>query len=108
MGTLCLARHLCKGCMKMVSDSSSAPELIGAKIMRLRKERRISQDRLSIQAHVDQSGLSKFERGGERAFAPQSLSRIAKVLGLTLDELVAGTDWSQAAAQLRQSHTPLK
>jgi transcriptional regulator with XRE-family HTH domain len=79
----------------MVIDGSSVPERIGAKIRRLRQERKISQDRLSIEAHVDQSGLSKFERGGEREFAPQSLSRVAKVLGLTLDELTAGTDWTK-------------
>jgi transcriptional regulator with XRE-family HTH domain len=79
----------------MSFESSSVPEAIGAKIRRLRKERKISQDRLSIEAHVDQSGLSKFERGGEREFAPQSLARIAKVLGLTLDQLTAGTDWAK-------------
>lgn len=83
----------------MLPDDSSAPERLGAKIKRLRQERKISQDRLSIEAHVDQSGLSKFERGGERSFAAQSLSRIAKVLGLTLGELTAGTDFGQIELQ---------
>lgn len=83
----------------MVIDSSAVPEPIGAKIKRIRQERKISQDRLSIEAHVDQSGLSKFERGGERAFAPESLSRIAKILGLTLEELTTGTDWARITAR---------
>jgi len=67
-------------------------ENVGSKVRRLRMERGLSQDRLAIEAHVDQSGLSKFERGG-RPIGPTPLRRIATVLGMTLEELVAGTDF---------------
>lgn len=68
-------------------------EPIGAKLRRLRLERGIRQERLSIEAHVDQSGLSKLERGGGR-MGPVPLARIAAVLGLSYDELIAGSDYS--------------
>lgn len=77
----------------MVSDGKAAVEPIGAKIKRLRQEKKIVQDRLAIEAGVDQSGLSKFERGVDQGLGPTPLGRIAKVLGLTLEELTAGTDW---------------
>ena len=77
----------------MFSSEASANEALGAKIKRLRQERKLAQDRLAIEANVDQSGLSKFERGQQTRFGPTSLSRIAKVLGLSLEELIEGTDW---------------
>lgn len=73
----------------------SAPEPLGARIRRLRMERGLSQDRLAIEAHVDQSGLSKFERGRERSMGNVQLARIAGVLRIALDELVAGTDFER-------------
>lgn len=68
-------------------------ENIGARVKRLRIERNISQDRLAIEAHVDQSGLSKFERGA-RTMGSVPLRRIATVLGVTLQGLVDGTDFT--------------
>ncbi len=68
------------------------PENIGSKVKRLRIERGYSQDRLAIEAHIDQSGLSKFERGG-RGVGPVVLTRIATILGTSFDDLVAGTDF---------------
>lgn len=70
-------------------------EELGAKIRRLRMERGISQDRLAIEANVDQSGLSKFERGvaGKNKFGPVPLGRIATILRTTFDDLVSGTDY---------------
>lgn len=76
----------------MIPEESRG-ESVGAKVRRLRQERSLAQDRLAIEANVDQSGLSKFERGQENRFGPTPLARIAKVLGLTLDELIANTDW---------------
>ena len=68
-------------------------ELLGAKVRRLRLERGLGQERLAIEAHVDQSGLSKFERGKDaRAFSDGALERVATILGLTLQNLLAGTD----------------
>lgn len=67
-------------------------EPIGARVRRLRSERSIGQERLAMQAHVDQSGLSKFERGG-RGFGEVPLRRIAQALGVSFDELISGTDF---------------
>lgn len=73
----------------------TAPEDLGAKIKRLRQQRGLGQERLAIEAHVDQSGLSKFERGKERKMGTVPLMRIAAVLGLSLDELLNGTSWER-------------
>jgi transcriptional regulator with XRE-family HTH domain len=70
-------------------------EPLGTRIRRLRLEKGLSQDRLAIEAHVDQSGLSKLERGRERRMGPVPLGRIASVLGLGLEDLLAGTDHGQ-------------
>ena len=71
-------------------------EPIGSRIKRLRMERGIAQEQLSIEAHVDQSGLSKFERGG-RGVGEAPLRRIANVLGISFEELTAGTDFVTAS-----------
>ena len=68
------------------------PEPLGARVRRLREERGLAQERLAIEANVDQSGLSKFERGRARHMGPAPLGRIAAVLGLSFRELVLGTD----------------
>jgi transcriptional regulator with XRE-family HTH domain len=65
----------------------------------------MAQDRLALQSHVDQSGLSKLERGTNRGFGPLPLGRIAAVLGLTFDQLVESTDYVIAP---RKSRTSLK
>ena len=77
----------------MHEAESSQPEPLGAKIKRLRQERRLSQDRLAIESHIDQSGLSKFERGKDRAMGEIPLKRIAAILKITFDQLIEGTDY---------------
>ena len=76
-----------------VSADTRGLEPLGAKIRRLREGKGLAQDRLAIEAHVDQSGLSKFERGVSARFGPVPLSRIASILGLTLEQLIEGTDY---------------
>jgi transcriptional regulator with XRE-family HTH domain len=80
----------------MVTDGVPAEqqqfEPIGARVKRLRIERGLAQDRLALESHVDQSGLSKFERGS-RGVGEVPLRRIAQVLGLSFEELIAGTDF---------------
>lgn len=68
-------------------------EPVGARIRRLRKEIGLGQEKLAISANVDQSGLSKFERGAERNIGQAALRRIAGVLGVNFEELIAGTDY---------------
>jgi transcriptional regulator with XRE-family HTH domain len=76
----------------MPPELSTSLEELGPRIRRLRMERGIGQERLAIEAHVDQSGLSKFERGKDRRMSKQSLERIAGVLALTYEQLVDGAD----------------
>jgi transcriptional regulator with XRE-family HTH domain len=68
-------------------------EDLGSRIRRLRSERGVGQERLAIEANVDQSGLSKFERGRDRRLSKQALERIARALGLSLEQLTQGTDY---------------
>ena len=74
-------------------SSEDGIEPIGARVRRLRMERGMSQDRLALEAHVDQSGLSKFERGG-RGIGEVPLRRIAGILRMTYEELVEGTNFT--------------
>ena len=67
-------------------------EPIGARVRRLRIEQGMPQERLSLSAKIDQSGLSKFERSS-RGVGPAVLRRIAGVLGVSFEELIAGTDF---------------
>jgi transcriptional regulator with XRE-family HTH domain len=78
---------------KREPQTGTEQEPIGAKVRRLRTEQGFAQDRLAIEAHVDQSGLSKFERGQSSRYGPLPLSRIASVLGITFEELISGTDY---------------
>lgn len=76
------------------------PEAIGCKVKRLRTEKRLSQDRLALGAHVDQSGLSKFERGG-KGIGRTALTRIAAVLEVSFEDLVSGTDFLEPTSMDR-------
>ena len=67
-------------------------EQLGTRIRRLRTARGMAQDRLALEAHIDQSGLSKFERG-RRALSETAIRRIATVLQTSFEQLVAGTDF---------------
>lgn len=81
-----------------MSAGAAAPqplENIGSRVRRLRTEKGYSQDRLAIESHVDQSGLSKFERGG-RGIGRHTLTRIARVLGISYEDLVTGTDFDDS------------
>jgi transcriptional regulator with XRE-family HTH domain len=82
----------------------TAREELGAKVKRLRQERGLGQERLAIEAHVDQSGLSKFERGKERKMGEAPLKRIAAVLGIGFDELVSGTTWTSVVQPSAQAN----
>lgn len=77
----------------MSTDTTPGPEPLGSKIRRLRLERQFGQERLAVEANIDQSGLSKFERGSARRPGRAALERIASVLGLPFEELIAGTDY---------------
>jgi ribosome-binding protein aMBF1 (putative translation factor) len=83
----------CRPPSSIPADKGNMPpdESIGERIRRLRKHRGFSQDKLAIDARVDQSGLSKFERGRERSMSLDALGRIAVALGITLEVLLRET-----------------
>lgn len=77
-----------------MSEKPENAEPLGARIRRLRAERGIGQERLAIESNVDQSGLSKFERGRDkRGIGEGALRRVASALGLAFEALVEGTDY---------------
>ena len=65
---------------------------IGERIKELRTKAGLGQDRLAIKADVDQSGLSKLERGAKRGFGIESAKKIARALNVSVEELLEGTD----------------
>jgi transcriptional regulator with XRE-family HTH domain len=73
-------------------EPNSSLEPLGERIRRLRQAKGLPQERLALLAKVDQSGLSKFERGG-RGLGRVPLTRIASVLGVTLADLLQGSDY---------------
>ena len=77
----------------MTDNQGQATEELGARIRRLRQEKGLSQDRLALRSHLDQSGLSKYERGKDRGISEAALRRVAAVLETTFEELVEGTDY---------------
>lgn len=83
----------------MREDRRQRIEPVGERVRRLRQERGLAQDRLAIEAHVDQSGLSKFERGANHRLGEVPLRRVAQVLGISFEELVAGTDFRVKTVQ---------
>ena len=79
----------------MTKDEHPDVEPLGSRIRRLRQEQGLTQDGLSLKARVDQSGLSKVERLKQSRLGPVPLTRVARVLGLTLAALVEGTDYGE-------------
>ena len=66
---------------------------IGQRIKELRTARKWAQDRLSLRADYDQSTLSKIERGVlPGRLTRNAVLRIAKGFGISIEELVQGTD----------------
>jgi len=79
---------------KQVSAHAGSTEPLGSKIRRLRVERNLGQERLAIEAGVDQSGLSKFERGkANRSIGESALRRLAGVLELSFEDLISDTNY---------------
>jgi len=61
---------------------------IGKNIRRLRKSRGLSQDRLSKLADVSYNSIIKLETGGIRNPTIETLQKIAKALGVSVDDLL--------------------
>lgn len=76
-----MARH------EQTQESSPDFVMLGRRVRELRQQREFPQDRLALQANVDQSALSKLERG-VRSMPRGALERIATALGVSYEELI--------------------
>src|SRR5947208_8207976 len=86
---------------KRASRPRTGLQPIGERVRRLRIERNLSQDRLSLSANIDQSGFSKFERGA-RSLGEDAVRRIADVLRVSFEEMVKNTDFRQSPGSQTQ------
>ncbi|MCG8595359.1 MAG: helix-turn-helix domain-containing protein [Kiloniellales bacterium] len=65
-------------------------DAFGSVLRSLRLARKLSQERLALEANLDRTFVSLLERG-KRQPSLETLLRVAKVLGLTPAELVTRT-----------------
>jgi transcriptional regulator with XRE-family HTH domain len=68
-------------------ENADFKRVLGNLIVRLRKERHISQERLALEAEIDRTRLGEIERGEANATI-DTLSKIAATLGQTLGSLI--------------------
>ncbi|WAA12774.1 XRE family transcriptional regulator [Fervidibacillus halotolerans] len=66
--------------------------MIGKKIKRLRIEKGLSLNELASLANVSKSYISYIERGIQTSPSPHILSKIAKILDVSLDEIMYPSD----------------
>lgn len=66
-------------------------EKIGERIKRLREEKGMTQEFFAQKTNYDQSAISKIETG-RQDLNGRNAPLFAKALGITLDDLIAGTD----------------
>lgn len=73
-------------------DSAQESEFLktlGKRIRQLRKERRLSQDRLALECDLTQTYLSQVERG-ERNVSVLTLQVLARAMDITLAQMFEG------------------
>lgn len=68
--------------------SASKKSTIANNIKKYRQKLGISQDRLSKMADVTYNTIIKIESGGSQNLTIDTLSKIAKALGVSVDELL--------------------
>jgi transcriptional regulator with XRE-family HTH domain len=78
----------------------STPHDIGARIRAIRRERGLTQDELADQVGVSRSAVAQWETGRTGQITG-NLSRIAGVLEVNVEYLMAGDD-KRAAGEVRQ------
>ena len=64
--------------------------MIGKNIRALRQKRKLSQEKLARLTDISLNTLTKIESGFTKRPSIQTIHKIAKVLGVSLDELVEG------------------
>jgi transcriptional regulator with XRE-family HTH domain len=74
-----------KGPRIAAADQNEALIAAGQRLRKMREQREMSQEKLSIAADVDQSKLSKAERLGPQYVSVAKLASIAEVLDCILE-----------------------
>jgi len=64
--------------------------MIGKNIRALRQKRKLSQEKLARLTDISLNTLTKIESGFTKRSSIQTIHKIAKTLGISLDELVEG------------------
>lgn len=64
--------------------------MIGKNIRALRQKRKLSQEKLARLADISLNTLTKIESGFTKRPSIQTIHKIARALGVSLDELVEG------------------
>lgn len=67
---------------------SNEKSTIGKNIKKLRKQQGLSQDKLSKLANISHNTIIKIESGAIRSPTMDTASKIAKALGVSLDDLI--------------------
>ena len=62
--------------------------MIGSNLKRLRKKKKLSQEKLARLADISLNTLTKIESGFAKAPTIQTVIKLAKALGISIDELV--------------------
>jgi transcriptional regulator with XRE-family HTH domain len=69
-------------------ERSQVENLISKKIKKLREKNKLTQEKLAIKAGVPYTTLTKIESGVIRKPAVQTIAKIARALGITIDNLI--------------------
>ena len=64
--------------------------MIGMNIKKLRRQKKFSQEKLARLADISLNTLTKIESGFTKKPSIQTIHKIAKALGISLDDLVEG------------------
>jgi transcriptional regulator with XRE-family HTH domain len=68
-----------------------APNPVGDRVRLLREDKKMSQAQLAIAANVDRSWISMLETKGMQEYGAKKLAAVARVFGVTVEELLYGT-----------------
>jgi len=68
--------------------SKKSNETIGAKIKKIRLKQKLTQDNLARKANIPYTTLTKIESNVITKPSIQTVTKIAKGLGITIDELI--------------------
>src|SRR6478736_736076 len=80
--------------VSIMQPNSPVIRALGENVRSLRIQRDLTQQALGERAHLHRTYLADVERGG-RNVSIESLSKIAKALGVTVSELCAGIERTQ-------------